>query len=151
MAMVFPTIIGRNLHKKTTIIPDDFSTKNIIIIVAFQKWHQENVNKCIRSLENAGLNTTHDILEVPVIRSSSWLKQMRLDGLMRAAFRDPNIRQRTVTVYIDKQHFRNSLNIPDEESIHWFLVDYVDKNILLRGENQINTEDIEAIKSASKI
>jgi hypothetical protein len=68
---------------------------------------------------------------------------------MRVAIRDRRIRQRTVTVYIDKQAFREKLNIPDDNSVHWFLIDHVSKNILLRGTDTVSPEEIIQIISHS--
>ena len=37
---VFPSIQGNNLNKKSRTVPDDFIDKDLIVIVAFQQWHQ---------------------------------------------------------------------------------------------------------------
>ena len=85
----------------------------------------------------------------PVIQRSTKFRQIRLDTLMRVAIRDRRIRQRTVTVYIDKQAFREKLSIPDDNSVHWFLIDRVSKNILLRGTDTVSPEEIIQIISHS--
>ena len=36
----FPSIEGNNLNKEKKVVPDDFVDKDLIIIVAFQQWHQ---------------------------------------------------------------------------------------------------------------
>ena len=36
----FPSIQGSNLNKEKKVVPDDFVDKNLIVIVAFQQWHQ---------------------------------------------------------------------------------------------------------------
>ena len=150
MPEMFPTINGRNLNKKRTVIPDDFSDKNIIAIIAFQRWHQDLVDESIECLEKLNMNETHHVIEVPVLQQFSKLRQMRLDGVMRAAIVDYRIRQRTITAYLDKQVFRNSLNIPSEDTTYWFLIDHVTKNILLRGTGVITSEEVNQIKLASE-
>jgi len=150
MAEMFPTINGKNLNKNRTAIPDDFSEKNIIAIIAFQRWHQDLVDESITLLEKWNMNETHHVIEVPVLQQFSRLRQMRLDGVMRAAIVDYGIRQRTITAYLDKQVFRNSLNIPNEDTTYWFLIDHVTKNILLRGTGVITSEEINQIKSTSE-
>jgi hypothetical protein len=75
------------------------------------------------------------------------LQRMRLDGLMRAAISDVGVRQRTITVYLDKQAFRDSLNIENEDTMYWFLVDHATKSILLRGSGIMTSEDIGQIKT----
>jgi hypothetical protein len=42
---------------------------------------------------------------------------------MRAGIPDQTARERTVTLYIDKERFNAALYIPDEEDIQLFLVD----------------------------
>ena len=96
------------------------------------------------------MNETHHVIEVPVLQQFSKLRQMRLDGVMRAAIVDYRIRQRTITAYLDKQVFRNSLNIPSEDTTYWFLIDHVTKNILLRGTGVITSEEVNQIKLASE-
>ena len=56
---------------------------------------------------------------------------------------------RTVTVYIDKQAFIEKLSIPDDNSVHWFLIDRVSKNILQRGKDTVSPEEITQISSHS--
>lgn len=145
MAKLFPTIHGKNLNKEKVIIPDNFLDKNIIIIVAFQRWHQELVDKTIKILESNGLDQSHDIIEIPIIQKTSWFRQVRLDTIMRLGITDYNIRKRTITVYLDKKDFRDKLDIPDEETIHWFLVEHYSKNILLKGIGIISNEEIRKI------
>ena len=147
MADIFPTITGKNLNKKRISVPDDFSEKNILIIVAFQRWHQDAVDECIESLEKNNINDTHHIIEVPVLKQFSRLRQMRLDGVMRAGILDHGIRERTITVYLDKQEFRNSLGIANEDAIHWFQINHSNNSILLRGTGIITSEAINQIKS----
>ena len=147
MAEIFPTIIGKNLNKQVTAIPDDFSEQPLIVIAAFQRWHQDLVDQSMENLDKMNMNETHTIIEVPVIKKSSMLQRMRLDGLMRAAISDVGVRQRTITVYLDKQAFRDSLNIANEDTMYWFLVDHATKSILLRGSGILSSEDISQIKT----
>jgi hypothetical protein len=149
MSERFPPVTGKNLNKETLTIPDDYNEKNLLAIVAFQQWHQKVVDDMIAIFEASNLDRNHSIIEVPVIQRSTKFRQIRLDTLMRVAIRDRRIRQRTVTVYIDKQAFREKLNIPDDNSVHWFLIDHVSKNILLRGTDTVSPEEITQISSHS--
>ena len=113
----FPVIEGNNLNKQKKVVPDDFVDKNLIVIVAFQQWHQPLVDESILLLENNGLGETHNIIEVPTIQKTSKLAEIYLDGVMRAGIRDDRIRNRTITAYIDKEQFKLDLEIPDEDTI----------------------------------
>ena len=60
---VFPSIQGNNLNKQSKTVPDDFVDKDLIVIVAFQQWHQAIVDETIESLE--AVSYTH--LTLPTI------------------------------------------------------------------------------------
>ncbi|RPG72126.1 MAG: hypothetical protein CBC59_000250 [Euryarchaeota archaeon TMED99] len=143
---VFPSIQGKNLNKRSLTIPDDFTEKNLFIIVAFLQWQQRAVDEVIEHLEANDVHLTHHIIEVPVIQQTTWLRQVRLDTLMRMGIRDREVRQRTITVYLDKKEFQASLDIPNDDSIHWFVVDHATKKILMRGAGNISSQQIEHLR-----
>ena len=130
---VFPSIHGKNLNKRSITVPDDFTEKNLFIIVAFLQWQQRAVDEVIEHLEANDVHLTHHIIEVPVIQQTTWLRQVRLDSILRMGIRDREVRQSTITVYLDKKEFQASLDIPNDDSIHWFVVDHATKKILSRG------------------
>ena len=143
----FPVIEGNNLNKQKKVVPDDFVDKNLIVIVAFQQWHQPLVDESILLLENNGLGETHNIIEVPTIQKTSKLAEIYLDGVMRAGIRDDRIRNRTITAYIDKEQFKLDLEIPDEDTIYWFLIQKNTKNIIAKGYGIITEKELEIINS----
>ena len=146
MAETFPSVHGRNLNKQDVYVPDDYSEKNLIVFAAFQQWHQPDVDHCIALLEQNNMQQSYHIIEVPVIQKSTWFRQLRLDTIMRAGIRAPHIRQRTVTVYLDKANFCEQLNIANDNSIHWFVIAHSHKQILLRGEGKLTAEDLSQIQ-----
>ena len=143
----FPSIQGSNLNNEKKVVPDDFVDKNLVVIVAFQQWHQSLVDESILLLEDNGLGETHNIIEVPTIRKSSKLNEIYLDGIMRAGIRDNRIRNRTITAYLDKEQFRRDLDIPNEDTIYWFLVAKDSKNIIARGYGIISQDELDLINS----
>ena len=143
----FPAIEGNNLNKQKKIVPDDFVDKNLIVIVAFQQWHQPLVDESILLLENNGLGETHNIIEVPTIQKTSKLAEIYLDGVMRAGIREDRIRNRTITAYIDKEQFKVDLEIPDEDTIYWFLVQKNTNIIIAKGYGIITEEELKIINS----
>ena len=146
MGVTFPSVHGRNLNKQNITVPDDYSEKNIIVFAAFQQWHQPDVDHSIALLEQNNMQQSYHIIEVPVIQKSTWFRQLRLDTIMRAGIRAPHIRQRTVTVYLDKANFCEQLNIANDNSIHWFVIAHLNKQILLRGEGKLTAEDLSQIQ-----
>ena len=143
----FPSIEGNNLNKEKKIVPDDFVDKDLIIIVAFQQWHQGLVDQSINLLENNEMDLTHNIIEVPTIRKTNKLNEIYLDGVMRAGIRDDRIRNRTITAYLNKEEFKEDLDIPNEETIYWFLIEEGTSKILIQGEGIITEKELELIQS----
>ena len=147
MDELFPTIFGKNLNKEKKAIPDDFLGVELFVIVAFQRWHQNLVDEAISNLEKYNIENTHYIIEVPVVSELSLLRRMRLNAIMRAGITDFTIRQRTITVYTDKEEFKQNLGIPSEEEIHWFIVNPSTKIIRRRGVGVISPAEISNILS----
>ncbi len=147
MPDVFPSVQGKNLNKVSKTVPDDFTTNHLIAIVAFQQWHQRNVDQTIELLEKNAFGEQFEIIEIPVIQKATRFRQIRLDALMRAAIRDPRIRNRTITVYLDKKEFMTSLAIETDASIHWFVIHRNANTVLLRGEGVITPNDLERIST----
>ena len=143
----FPSIEGNNLNKEKKVVPDDFVDKDLIIIVAFQQWHQGLVDQSINLLENNEMDLTHNIIEVPTIRKTNKLNEIYLDGVMRAGIRDDRIRNRTITAYLNKEEFKSDLDIPNEETIYWFLIEEGTSKILIQGEGIITEKELELIQS----
>lgn len=143
----FPSIQGNNLNKEKKVVPDDFVDKNLIVIVAFQQWHQSLVDESILLLEENGLGETHNIIEVPTVQKTNKLAEIYLDGIMRAGIRDDRIRNRTITAYLDKNQFLEILDIPSDETIYWFLIEKNSKDILARGYGIIAEKDLDLINS----
>lgn len=143
----FPSIQGNNLNKEKKVVPDDFVDKNLVVIVAFQQWHQSLVDESILLLEENGLGETHNIIEVPTVQKTNKLAEIYLDGIMRAGIRDDRIRNRTITAYLDKNQFLEILDIPSDETIYWFLIEKNSKDILARGYGIIAEKDLDLINS----
>ena len=147
MDEVFPTIMGKNLNKQTISIPNDFTQRNIIVIMAFQRWHQSTVDEMMSLLEFNDLPQNYDIIEVPVVQKMSWFRQRRLDAIMRAGITDFEVRQRTITVYTDKPALLDSLSIASDQKICWYVVESITSKILFKGVELISQSDLEMMKS----
>ena len=59
----FPSIQGNNLNKVKKIVPDDFVDRDLIVIVAFQQWHQPLVDESIENLEKDKNNIENELGE----------------------------------------------------------------------------------------
>ena len=122
--MRFPTVTGTNLHRRKVTLPEDLQGEINILFLAFLQRHQALVDTWVpfaTQLEDSipGLN----YYEIPVIYKMNLLSQKLLNEGMRAGIPHPTIRQKTITLYLEKSAFRQALDIPDEETIRVLLLD----------------------------
>jgi hypothetical protein len=152
----FPRVTGTNLNKTEVNIPENLEGELNLLIVAFQQWQQADVNTWVPFLNS--MRENHSIFqyyEIPTIRRMNWLYQRIIDGGMRAGIPSVDIREHTITLYIEKYPFREALGIETENEIHLFLVD---RNGRIYGEwigpynsqsGEELAEKITSIKTAS--
>lgn len=121
---VFPETPGRNLHLEDRTYPRDFVGTWNLAFVAFQREHQEIINTWLpeaEELEEAYPGLAY--YELPIIRELGGLAQGFIDRGMRVAVRSDKARERTITFYTDKERFKESLELQDEETIYVLLID----------------------------
>ena len=114
----FPTVSGSNLERRRFHLPGDLDGELNWLILAFWQRHQGAVNTWMplaRELEeeHPGLVT----YELPVIQSRSRVSQWFIDSGMRAGIPDRHVRSRTITLYLDKPPFLDSLEIGSDDAI----------------------------------
>jgi hypothetical protein len=122
--MHFPQITSENLARETFHLPADFEGDYNLCLIAFQQWHQRLIDSWIpwaRQLEQ----TQHRFryYEFPVIRRLNPLYRGFIDRGMRAGIPDPVARHKTITLYTEKDSFKQALEINTESDIHLRLVD----------------------------
>jgi hypothetical protein len=121
--MKFPEISGKNLEKKKYNIPYDLEGELNMLIVPFQRWHQTLVDQWSLFLNNIeNLNRNFRYYEMPTLNLSYKAIKFMIDGGMRAGIPDKDVRERTITVYINKGLFKKHLNIQSEDTIYLFLI-----------------------------
>ena len=123
MNSYFPEVVGSNLLGTEIRVPSDLEKELNVVLIAFQRWHQNVVDSWVPFLEVlAEQHPNIDYYELPTIRRMNWLYRSMLDNGMKAGIPSQTTRRRTITLYLDKQSFREGLDIPDEDDIHLFLV-----------------------------
>jgi len=121
---VFPTIEARNLQGLGVTLPEAFEGQRNVVVVAFQRNHQDLVDSWVpwlekRSSTDPGLR----FYELPTIGRIWAPVRNFIDGGMAAAIREPVILQRTLTVYGDVNRLTRPLGIQDRSTVSVFLVD----------------------------
>ncbi len=105
-------------------MPGDFQGEMNLVFIAFQQWHQAWINSWLpiaRQLEETYPGVQY--YETPVIYRMNKLSQTFINQGMRAGIPNRTSRQKTITLYVDKESFRRALDIPDEETIWVMLLD----------------------------
>lgn len=120
----FPHVAGRNLENESFDLPRDFAGRLNVVVVAFKREHQADVDTWMPFL-NRICATTSDVrvYELPTLGRSYRFMRRFIDGGMRRGIPDAAVRATTITLYIDKTAFRRSLVIADETRIYTLLVD----------------------------
>jgi hypothetical protein len=134
----FPRLIASNLEKRTFTLPDDFEGSRNLLLVAFQREQQQQVDTWLREMKHfEGLDPEFRYYELPTIQSPNRLVRWFIDTGMRRGIPDKKARSRTITLYIDKKPFLKALGITDESRIYCFLVNRSGQ-VLWRAEGEFD-------------
>lgn len=146
--MRFPTVEASNLAGRAFNLPADFEGDLNIVALAFQMWHQNEVDTWMPLLEQIERKMPATrAYELPVLRSMNRLSQWMIDQGMRGGIPDPATRARTITLYLDKKAFRQALELPDEDHIYVLLVDRAGQ-VHWQGRGPYSPEKAEALMAA---
>ena len=134
----FPRLTASNLEKRTFTLPDDFEGSRNLLLVAFQREQQKQVDTWLREMRQfEELDSEFRYYELPTIQSTNRLVRWFIDTGMRRGIPDQKARSRTITLYIDKQPFLKALGIADENRIYCFLVNRSGQ-VLWRAEGEFD-------------
>ena len=144
----FPEVSGRNLNRQDIQLPDGFVGKHKVVIVAFQQWQQQQVDSWIPDIKE--LSRQHNGLEfyeLPVISDRNFLWKVFINEGMRAGIPNQDTRRRTITLYLDKEPFRTSLKMDDEEDIYVLLLNESD-HVIWRARGWRSEESVRQLEEA---
>jgi hypothetical protein len=140
-------------------LPEDFPAELTLAVVAFQRWHQERVDRWIARAVAAGIPSTTRgatgrlavaVVELPVL-ATAWRPARRLiDGGMTAGIGDPDVLARTITVYTNVAAFQRALAIPGSDDVHALVVGR-DGTILARGSGDPDEAQWAALALALRV
>lgn len=144
----FPNVTGRNLEGRTLRLPADFAGERTVVLVAFRQRQQREVDSWMPELNarraaDAGLA----VYEIPTL-SSGWTPLRGwIDGGMARGIKSQEVREVTVTLYIDKGPFKEALSIASESTIHLLLLDR-EGRVTFRTTGPATAEGIAALRRA---
>jgi hypothetical protein len=120
----FPSVEGRNLDDRRFDLPADFEGELNVVLVAFTRGQQGDVDSWMPFLKSVTEpRRSVRVYELPTLGRRYRLMRSFIDGGMRRGIPDPAVRAATITLYIDKEPFRDSLRLRDEDRIYLLLVD----------------------------
>ena len=146
--MQFPEVTGSSLQRKKLSLPRDFQGKLNLVFIAFQRWQQSQVDTWIPFARE--LEETHSGLryyELPTIKRLNVLARTFINEGLRAGIPDPTARERTITLYLDKNTFREALQLPHEGHIYVLLLDHQGR-VLWREEGAFTPDRGESMVAA---
>lgn len=150
MNLIFPKISTYNLEGQKFDLPQDFKGKLNIVVIAFKREHQYLINEWMPFLDDlAEKNPGLAYYELPTLQVTYSLFRRFIDGGMRSGIPDKNARERTITLYINKNAFRKELNIPDEKTIYILLINK-DGKVLWRTQGSFTDEKLGNLENAVK-
>ena len=119
----FPNVQGSNLSGRDYNLPADFEGHTNLLLIAFKREQQADVDTWMpfaASLRRG--NESLRYYELPVLGRGYRILRGFIDGGMRSGIPDLEARARTITLYIDKDQFRQALGIQSEDAIQVVLV-----------------------------
>jgi hypothetical protein len=139
----FPIVSGTNLDRQEFEFPRDFAGEYNLVIIPFQQKQQLDVNTWIPAAQELERTTPGLVYyELPTIYELPKLSRTFINEGMRAGIPDQTARERTITLYLDKDKFKAALEIQSEEIITLVLVNR-QGDLLWRGEGRYSEEKIQ--------
>jgi hypothetical protein len=144
---LFPKVSGSNLNEKAFNLPADFEGERNIIFVAFERWHQSQVDTWMPATQKiVEKDKTLRFYEIPTLSNMAPIARKFIDNGMRGGIPDKAVRAITITLYINKENFRSWLNLPNEKQIYVLVVDKKG-NVLWREEGVFTEEKGKALSA----
>lgn len=141
----FPKITGIDLDGKKQELPAVFKNRFNLVIVAFKREQQPEVDTWIKAIEPIlKENSNLSFYEIPLIYELSAFSRMWVNNGMRLGISDEVARKRTITVYTNREEFFRITGMK-EDKICALLIDNSGK-ILWKEEGVANNDNVAAVK-----
>lgn len=145
-AAKFPELKASNLESQEFMLPHDFAGEHNLVLIAFQREQQDQVDTWLKEMKRfQEAHPGFQYYELPTIEKFNAVTRWLIDSGMRRGIPDKNARARTITLYIDKQPFKDSLQLPTEKTVYALLVDR-SGNVLWRAEGTFDEAKGESLR-----
>ncbi len=120
----FPIVTSENLEGRTFTLPRDFGGERNVVFVAFERQQQRDVDSWVPLVKSLVSRTPDtEYYEIPTIKRMVAPVRWMINRGMRGGIDDRGARERTITLYLDKEPFKRALGIATEQEIHVLVVD----------------------------
>jgi hypothetical protein len=146
----FPEVIGKSLDGKMFVLPRDFEGKLNVVFMAFQRAQQLAINTWLPTatlLEDLYPGLRY--YELPVHSAINPIARWFLNRAMKVGIRYPGSREKTITLFLDKEPFRKALGISDEGNMHTFVLDQ-EARVVWHIEGSCDAEKAKNLSDAIK-
>jgi hypothetical protein len=129
----FPVVAGTDLNGKAWKAPADFPAERTLVVVAFEREQQSNVDAWFAGLGARDAVPPIPWIEMPVIENPGVFGRWFIDSGMRKSIPDLNIRSRVWTAYTDKKVFMAACGMASSERVYALIVDRAGKILALES------------------
>jgi hypothetical protein len=122
--MQFPSLETRDLEGRAVRTPEDLSGDVNLVVLAFQRDHQYAIETWLPHFARlVEAYPGFEAWEVPALSRNYRIWRGAIDGGMRAGIADPHVRRHTLTAYLNLRDLQRTLELPDLNDIHLYLLD----------------------------
>jgi hypothetical protein len=146
--MKFPVISAANLSRRKYSLPGDFEGKYNLVFIPFQQNQQWTINSWLEFAQDLEANFHNlRVYELPTLQNMNSLSQKFITEGMRAGIQDQKLRDKVITLFVDKSAFRRLLGIQNEEDVSVMLLDRAG-NVLWRSRGDFTPEKKQSLLMA---
>ena len=117
----FPSLTTKDLNGRELSFPSGLPGKRTLVLVAFHRRQQANLDVWIDKLGLKGTDAPAWI-EMPVVPNYGRIWRNFVDNGMRSGIVTPQARARVFTVYGSRDDFRAKLDMPTDEQVYILVV-----------------------------
>ena len=119
----FPEVVGSSLSGTAHRLPHTLGGERTLLLIAFKQRQQADVDTWV-PVADALADEYHDFraYELPVISQLYRPASEFIDGGMRGGIPDLDVREATITLYLNRKQFLSDLGIPSVHAIVPMLV-----------------------------
>jgi hypothetical protein len=148
---IFPSLKGMNLEGDDFLLPQDLAGELNIVVIAFKRKQQDDVNTWLEALANYVSKTEDlELYELPTMKKFNILMRLNINNGMRYGIASKESRENTISLYIDKASFKSRLEIANEDNIQTLLINKQGK-ILWRTSGIADQSKIASLKEKTEL